>query len=98
MSKLAKPMGDRVLVKLKKFDQKTASGIIIPDSVNIDDVRTAEVVAVGDGLFSTSGQLVPTTVKVGDEVIFGPHIGIEIKLSGEDYILIREGDIYLICR
>lgn len=98
MNKLAKPVGDRILVKVTKTKPQTQSGIIIPDSVSLDEVKTGTVVAVGDGLFSSTGQLVPITVKVGDEVIFGPHTGIEIKLSGEDYLLLREGELYLICR
>ena len=65
------PLGDRVLVKIAKEEKnkKTASGILIPDSVTAEDVKTAKVVAVGPGLYTQNGVAIPMTVEVGDEVI-----------------------------
>ena len=98
--KLAKPLGDRVLLtELDKEAEKTVGGIIIPDSVRQEDVKRAKVEAVGDGLFTQSGVSIPMSVKVGDEVILpGYHQGQEIKIGGTKYIVIRESEILMVIR
>jgi len=97
--KLVKPLGDRVLLKETQKEEKTASGIIIPDTVAKEDVKTAKVVSVGPGLFTQSGNLIPMNVAVGDEVILPPyHQGQEIKLNGEKYVLVRESEILMVIK
>ena len=99
--KLAKPLGDRVL--LTELDSKeettTASGIIIPDTARSEDVKRARVEAVGDGLFTQSGVAIPMSLKVGDEVILPPyHQGQEIKVGGNKYLLLRESELLMVIR
>ena len=98
--KLAKPLGDRVLLtELDKEAEKTIGGIIIPDSVRQEDVKRAKVEAVGDGLFTQNGVAIPMSLKVGDEVILpGYHQGVEVKIGGAKYILIRESEILMVIR
>jgi chaperonin GroES len=99
--KLAKPLGDRVLLSEVEAqeEKKTASGIIIPDSAKTDDVKRARVEAVGDGLFTQAGVAIPMSVKVGDEVILPPyHQGQEIKVNGNKYILLRESELLMVIR
>lgn len=98
-NRLVKPLGDRVLLKEKEKEEKTASGIIIPDTVAKEDVKTAKVVSVGPGLYTQAGSLIPMNVAVGDEVIVPPyHQGQEIKLNGEKYTLLRESEILMVIR
>jgi chaperonin GroES len=99
--KLAKPLGDRVL--LTELDPKeestTAYGIIIPDSAKSEDVKRARVEAVGEGLYTQSGVAIPMSVKVGDEVILPPyHQGVEIKVGGNKYLLLRESELLMVIR
>ena len=98
--KLAKPIGDRVLLtEIEVTETKTATGIIIPDSVRQEDVKRATVEAVGDGIYTQAGTLIPMSVKVGDEVILPPyHQGIEIKVGGNKYILLRESELLMVIR
>ena len=98
--KLAKPLGDRVLLtELEQAASKTAGGIIIPDSAKSEDVKRARVEAVGDGLYTQSGIAIPMSVKVGDEVILPPyHQGVEIKVGGNKYILLRESELLMVIR
>lgn len=98
--KLAKPLGDRVLLKeVETQAEKTVGGIIIPDSVRQEDVKRARVEAVGDGLFTQNGVAIPMSLKVGDEVILpGYHQGQEIKIGGTKYILMRESEILMVIR
>jgi len=98
--KLAKPLGDRVLLtELEGEASQTAYGIIIPDSAKSEDVKRARVDAVGDGLFTQSGVAIPMSVKVGDEVILPPyHQGVEIKVGGNKYILLRESELLMVIR
>jgi chaperonin GroES len=95
---LARPLGDRVLLsETDGGEQKTASGIIIPDSAKTDDVKTAKVEGVGPGIYTASGVLIPMSVKEGDEVIIPPyHQGTEIKLNGKKYLLMRESEILMV--
>ena len=96
--RLAKPLGDRVLLtELEGVPQTTSSGIIIPDSAKTEDVKRAIVESIGPGIYTQSGTLIPMNVKVGDEVILPPyHQGVEIKVSGNKYILLRESEILMV--
>jgi chaperonin GroES len=98
--KLAKPLGDRVLLtELEAEASQTAGGIIIPDSAKSEDVKRAIVEAVGDGIYTQSGVAIPMSVKVGDEVILPPyHQGVEIKVGGKKYILLRESELLMVIR
>jgi len=96
--RLAKPLGDRVLLtELEGVPQTTLSGIIIPDSAKTEDVKRAIVESIGPGIYTQSGTLIPMNVKVGDEVILPPyHQGVEIKVGGNKYILLRESEILMV--
>jgi chaperonin GroES len=96
--RLAKPLGDRVLLKeIEGEAQTTASGIIIPDSAKTEDVKRAKVESVGPGIYTQSGVAIPMSVNVGDEVILPPyHQGVEIKIGGNKYILLRESEILMV--
>ncbi|MFA6806401.1 MAG: co-chaperone GroES [Bacteroidales bacterium] len=85
-----KPLADRVLVKPAEVETKTAAGIIIPDTAKEKPVK-GEVVAIGQGKKDE-----PITVKVGDLVLYGKYSGTEINIEGEDYLIMRESDIYAI--
>ncbi len=86
-----RPLRDRVLVK-RVTEEKTKGGIIIPDSAD-KPMTQGEVVAVGDGRILDNGEKVPLAVKVGDKVLFGKYAGTEVKVEGEDYLVMREDDI-----
>lgn len=96
--RLAKPLGDRVLLtEIEGEAQTTASGIIIPDSAKTEDVKRARVESVGPGIYTQSGVAIPMSVNVGDEVILPPyHQGVEIKIGGNKYILLRESEILMV--
>jgi chaperonin GroES len=99
MTNIGKPLGDRVLVKPapKNEERKTESGLFIPDSAMTDDVKYADVVAVGDGLFTQTGTPIPMSVKVGDKVLLPAyHQGQDIKLGGVDYIILRESEMLMV--
>lgn len=83
------PLYDRVLVRRKKDEEKTAGGLYIPDAAK-DKAQTGDVIAVGEGRISTTGELNPLRVKKGDVVFFGKYAGTE---AGEDYVILREDDI-----
>jgi len=87
-----RPLHDRVLVKRIDSEQKTAGGIIIPDSAQ-EKPQQGEVVAVGNGTKAEDGTVVPLTVKAGDRILFGKFSGTEVKLDGEDMLIMREADI-----
>jgi chaperonin GroES len=87
-----RPLGDRVVVRRIKEDQKTAGGIIIPDTV-AEKPQEGEVISVGPGAPDNNGKLVPTTVKAGDYVLFGKWSGTEVKLDGEELLIMKESDI-----
>lgn len=87
-----RPIADRVLVKRLEEDQKTKGGIIIPDTAKEKPVEGL-VVAVGDGKVNDDGKKVGMTVKKGDRIIFSKYAGTEVKLDGEEHLLMREEDI-----
>lgn len=85
---LLKPLADRVLIEPSPAEEKTASGIIIPDTAKEKPLK-GKIVAVGNGKKDE-----PMTVKVGDTVIYGQYGGTEIKLEGKTYLIMREADVY----
>ena len=87
-----KPLHDRVLVKRVNSDQKSAGGIIIPDTAQ-EKPMEGEVLEVGSGGRDESGKLVPLDVKKGDKILFGKWSGTEVKMNGEEYLIMKESDI-----
>ena len=87
-----KPLADRVVIEPALAEQKTASGIIIPDTAK-EKPSEGVVEAVGDGYRAEVGQVIPLNVKVGDKVLFGKWSGTEVKVNGEVRLLIRETEI-----
>jgi len=87
-----KPLADRVLVKPIEREEVTKGGIVLPDTVR-EKPQEGEVVAVGDGRLSEDGKRIPLDVKVGDIVIYAKYGGTEIKIEGEELIILRESDI-----
>ena len=87
-----RPLGDRVVVRRIKEDQKTAGGIIIPDTV-AEKPQEGEVISVGTGTRSDEGKVTPLDVKAGDKILFGKWSGTEVKINGEDLIIMKESDI-----
>ena len=87
-----RPLHDRVLVRRIEAEEKTAGGIIIPDTAK-EKPSEGEVVAVGPGVREESGKLVELTVKPGDRVLFGKWSGTEVRIEGEDLLIMKESDI-----
>jgi chaperonin GroES len=87
-----RPLHDRVLVRRIEEDQKTASGIIIPDTAK-EKPQQGEIIATGAGAKNEQGQVQPLDVKVGDIVLFGKWSGSEVKIDGEEFIIMKESDI-----
>jgi chaperonin GroES len=87
-----RPLGDRILVKRIKEEEKTKGGIIIPDTAK-EKPQEGKVVAVGKGKYSDDGKLIPIEVKAGDRILFGKYSGSEVKIEGEEHLILREDDI-----
>ena len=87
-----RPLGDRVLVKRVEEEQKTKGGIIIPDTAK-EKPQEGEIVAVGTGSKAEDGKVTPLDVKAGDRVLFGKWSGTEVKVDGEDLLIMKESDI-----
>lgn len=87
-----KPLHDRVLVKRIEQEQKTAGGIIIPDSAK-EKPMEGEVITAGTGIRDDKGQIHPLAVKAGDKILFGKWSGTEVKIDGQEYIIMKESDI-----
>ncbi|MFN3424635.1 MAG: co-chaperone GroES [Novosphingobium meiothermophilum] len=87
-----RPLHDRVLVRRVEAEEKTAGGIIIPDSAK-EKPAEGEIVAVGEGTRDDDGDRIPLDVKVGDRVLFGKWSGTEVKVGGEDLLIMKESDI-----
>jgi chaperonin GroES len=87
-----KPLYDRVLVKRVEAEEKTAAGIIIPDTAK-EKPMEGEIIAVGNGARTDQGQVLPMTLKVGERVLFGKWSGNEVKLDGDDYVIMKESDV-----
>ncbi|OUN89533.1 MULTISPECIES: co-chaperone GroES [Enorma] len=90
-----KPLGDRVLIKPEPAEQKTATGLYIASNAQ-EKPQRGEVVAVGAGKLNDKGERMPIDVKPGDTVIYGKFGGNEVKIDGEDYLLMRADDIYAV--
>jgi chaperonin GroES len=90
-----KPLKDRIVIKRLEGEEKTKGGIIIPDAAK-EKPQEGRVVAVGSGRVTEKGEIVALEVKVGDKVLFGKYSGQEIKIDGEEHILLREDDILAI--
>ena len=87
-----RPLHDRVLVRRVEAEEKTAGGIIIPDSAK-EKPAEGEIVSVGTGARADDGKITPLDVKVGDRVLFGKWSGTEVKVGGEDLLIMKESDI-----
>jgi len=87
-----RPLQDRIIVKRLEEESKTAGGILIPDTAK-EKPQRGEVVAVGKGKVAEDGKVLPMDVKAGDKVLFGKYAGTEIKIEGDDYLIMREDDI-----
>jgi len=90
-----KPLSDRVIVKAEAAEEKTASGIILPDTAK-EKPQEGKVVAVGPGKISDSGNTIKMTVKVGDKVLYGKYSGTEVIVNNQEYLIMKENDIFAI--
>jgi chaperonin GroES len=87
-----RPLQDRVIVRRLEEEEKTKGGIIIPDTAK-EKPQEGKVIAVGKGKITEDGKLIPLDVKVGDKILFGKYSGTEIKVEGEELLIMREEDI-----
>ncbi|ANT54457.1 MULTISPECIES: co-chaperone GroES [Mesorhizobium] len=87
-----RPLHDRVVVRRVESEAKTAGGIIIPDTAK-EKPQEGEIIAIGSGARDEAGKLVPLDVKAGDRILFGKWSGTEVKLNGEDLLIMKESDI-----
>ena len=87
-----RPLHDRVVVRRLESEEKTKGGIIIPDTAK-EKPQEGEIIAVGSGARDESGKLVPRDVKAGDRILFGKWSGTEVKIDGEDLLIMKESDI-----
>jgi chaperonin GroES len=90
-----KPLADRVIIKPSPAEEKTRGGIILPDTAKEKPV-IGEVVAVGPGKRSDDGKLVAMDVKAGDKVLYGKYSGTEVTVDGQEYLIMRESDLFAI--
>ena len=96
MSKLKlNPLADRVVVKAAEAEEKTKGGIILPDTAKEKPVE-GTIVAAGPGKISDTGEVIKMTVKVGDKVLYGKYSGTEVTIDGEEYLIMRESDVFAI--
>ena len=86
------PLHDRVLVRRVESEEKTKGGLIIPDTAK-EKPSEGEVIAVGEGARKDSGELIPMSVKAGDRILFGKWSGTEVRIEGEDLLIMKESDI-----
>jgi chaperonin GroES len=89
------PLHDRVIVKRIEEEEKTAGGIIIPDTAK-EKPQQGKIIAVGQGSMLENGQIIPMTVKEGDRILFGKYSGTEVQIDGEEHLIMREDDILAI--
>jgi chaperonin GroES len=87
-----RPLHDRILVKRTTEDEKTAGGLYIPDTAK-EKPQKGEVVAAGKGRVLEDGKVLPLEIKVGDKILFSKYAGTELKLNGEEYLMMREEDV-----
>lgn len=95
-SEMLKPLADHVVVEVVTKEEKTASGIYLPDTASKEKPQTGKVVAVGAGKVTENGTRIAPEVKVGDKVVFAKYVGAEVKLDGKDYLILSERDIYAV--
>ncbi|NUN08109.1 MAG: co-chaperone GroES [Ignavibacteriaceae bacterium] len=91
------PLADRVIVKPMEAEEKTSGGLYLPDTAKEKPIE-GTVVAVGPGKTSDDGKLVAPTVKAGDKVLYGKYSGTEVTVAGEEYLIMRESDIFAIIK
>jgi chaperonin GroES len=91
------PIHDRLVVKVEEEEEKTKTGIVLPDTAK-EKPQKGKVIAVGQGRVLENGQRVPLEVHVGDVVIFSKYSGTEVKLEGEKYLILTEGDVLAILK
>lgn len=89
------PLGDRVIIKPKAPEEKTKGGIILPDTAQ-EKPMEGDVVAVGSGKIDDSGKKIAMDLKVGDKVLYGKYSGTEVKINDEEFLIMRESDVYAI--
>lgn len=89
------PLHDRVIVKAAQPEEVTKGGIILPDTAK-EKPQQGEIIAVGPGKVADDGKIVAMQVKVGDQVLYGKYSGTEITMDGEDYLIMRESDIFAV--
>ena len=94
-SNKVQPLGDRVLVQPLEAEEKTAGGIVIPDTAK-EKQQKGKIIAVGKGRVNEDGKVVPLEVKVNDQVLFGRYSGTEVKVGASEYLIIKEDDILAI--
>lgn len=92
---MIKPLGDRVVIKAQEREEKTKSGIVLPDTAK-EKPQEGTIVAVGTGKMLENGQRVALDVKAGDKVIYSKYAGTEVKFDGQDYLILSERDILAI--
>ena len=92
---MLKPLGDRVIIELVQSEEKTASGIVLPDTAK-EKPQEGKIVAVGAGNVLDNGERVAPEVAVGDRIIFSKYAGTEVKYEGTEYLILRESDILAI--
>jgi chaperonin GroES len=92
MAKGIKPLGDRILVKRVEAEEKTAGGIVLPDTAK-EKPKEGKVIAVGSGKVLDNGKRVEFQVSAGDRIIFSSYAGTEVKVEGEEYLIMREEDV-----
>ena len=90
-----KPLGDRLIVEVLDEEEQTFSGIVLPDTAK-EKPQRGKVVAVGNGKVTEEGKRVPLDVKSGDRILFGKYSGNEVKIDGDDYLILREEDVLAI--
>ncbi len=90
-----RPLHDRILVERIEEEEKTASGIIIPDAAK-EKPSQGKVVAVGNGKKTDDGKVIPLDVKEGDRILFGKYAGTEIKVEGKEYLMMREDEVFAV--
>jgi chaperonin GroES len=90
-----RPLGERVIVKALAQEEKTKSGIYLPDTAK-EKPQQGEVIAVGNGKVTEEGKTIPMNVKSGDKILYGKYSGTEVKIDGEEYLIIKESEILAI--
>ncbi len=90
-----RPLGDRLIVKPKESEEKTKSGIVLPDSAK-EKPQEGKVISVGKGAKDDKGNIIPMEVKKGDAVLYSKYSGTEVKIDGEEHLIIKESDVLAI--